>query len=366
MDLKQELDQIKLEIKQKEADITAIKKQLRRNPDDIDLSVDLEEKQLQLKDLNHRYDKIVDAGAVVESSKKARVDTGLWLVTGSVADALHTKGVRSRVYRLADLGIGYYDPSHPQAIYYEDKTLMVHILFKSEETALRFDSQLQNEEVTMGSPMNGHEITSQVVLAESASNDSLRRIRFKDYKPMDSESPQESMSQIATEFSYFANTTDEFKYQKIEEYSVFGPLGMAESCHLMSREHCRKYESYRSFDRNPSNRLALSRDMHGFFDGLNTGGLPVVKMSVVSVSPEPVVDGRYEVRIQIKVLTVDYKSNVFNRLKKGSKQVDGDDLAMTTSVLILDPNVFKKCMDWKEKQTQKQWDDYCNMDSAVP
>ncbi|KAI8904127.1 hypothetical protein EDD86DRAFT_92275 [Gorgonomyces haynaldii] len=366
MDLKQELDQIKQEIKEKEDLVFSVNKKLKKNPNDTDLQAELEHYQQQLQDLKAYRNKIVDAGAVVESSKKARVDTGLWLVTGSVADALHTKGVRSRVYRLADLGIGYYDPSHPQAIYYEDKTLMVHILFESKEQALRFDSQLQNEEVIMGSPMNGHEITSQVVLAESASNDSLCRIRFKDYKPMDSESPQESMSQIATEYSYFANTTDEFKYQKIEEYSVFGPLGMAESCHLMSGEHCRKYESYRSFDRNPSNRLALSRDMHGFFDGLNTGGLPVVKMSVVSVSPEPVVDGRYEVRIQIKVLTVDYKSNVFNRLKKGSKQVDGDDLAMTTSVLILDPNVFKKCMDWKEKQTQKQWDDYCNMDSAVP
>ncbi|KAI8914553.1 hypothetical protein EDD86DRAFT_179991, partial [Gorgonomyces haynaldii] len=289
-----------------------------------------------------------------------------WLVTGSVADALHTKGVRSRVYRLADLGIGYYDPSHPQAIYYEDKTLMVHILFESKETALRFESQLRCEKVTMGSPLNSRNISSDVQQIDHVPNTPLRRIYFDHYIPTESESPQESMSQIATEFSYFANTTDEFKYQKIEEYSVFGPLGMAESCHLMSREHCRKYESYRSFDRNPSNRLALSRDMHGFFDGLNTGKLPVVKMSVVSVSPEPVVDGRYEVRIQIKVLTVDYKRPVFNRLQPGSKQVDGDDLAMTTSVLILDPNVFKKCMDWKEKQTQKQWDDYFNMDSAVP
>ncbi|KAI8914643.1 hypothetical protein EDD86DRAFT_199792, partial [Gorgonomyces haynaldii] len=355
IDLNQKLTQIEQEIKQKEAEIRKTMIALEAEEDYKQkriLTVELNILEKELKDLNHRYDKIVDAGAVVESSKKAGVDSRLWLVTGSVGDALHTKGVRSRVYRLADLGIGYYDPSHPQAIYYEDKTLMVHILFESKETALRFESQLRCEKVTMGSPLNSRNISSDVQQIDHVPNTPLRRIYFDHYIPTESESPQESMSQIATEYSYFATQQTSSR--------------MAESCHLMSREHCRKYESYRSFDRNPSNRLALSRDMHGFFDGLNTGKMPVVKMSVVSVSPEPVVDGRYQVRIQIKVLTVDYKRPVFNRLQPGSKQVDGDDLAMTTSVLILDPNVFKKCMDWKEKQTQKQWDDYFNMDSAVP
>lgn len=58
-----------------------------------------------------------------------------WLVSGSVQNALHTKGVRFRLYRLAASYLGHYDPDHVvdehvQAFWYEDTTLRVHVLFK--------------------------------------------------------------------------------------------------------------------------------------------------------------------------------------------------------------------------------------------
>ena len=65
-----------------------------------------------------------------------RQQSELWLVRGSVANALSTKGVRCRLYRLAGTYLGYYDPARrtgdkDSALWYEDKTLCIHILFKT-------------------------------------------------------------------------------------------------------------------------------------------------------------------------------------------------------------------------------------------
>ncbi|TPX51427.1 hypothetical protein SeMB42_g01911 [Synchytrium endobioticum] len=60
----------------------------------------------------------------------APTSTALWLVTGSVTDALSTKGVRSRLYRLADDQLAYYDPCQSKAFCYEDQTLIVYMLFE--------------------------------------------------------------------------------------------------------------------------------------------------------------------------------------------------------------------------------------------
>jgi Crinkler effector protein N-terminal domain len=59
----------------------------------------------------------------------------LWLVNGSVENALNMKGVRCRLYRLAGSYLGYYDPDHLignqiQALWYDGATLRVHVLFK--------------------------------------------------------------------------------------------------------------------------------------------------------------------------------------------------------------------------------------------
>jgi len=273
-------------------------------------------------------------------------------VTGDIKDALSTKGVRSRLFRLADSNLGYYDPNHEnKAIYYQESTLMVHVLFESRERALQFESQLRAEKVTMGSSLNNMEITSNVSSLFLKLFD-LQRIYFDHYKPTDSESPQDTFSQISTEFSYFGNTSDEFKYQRIEADWVFGSLGNAESAHLMSREHCKKYESYHKYDNDKSNRLALSRDMHGFYDALSST-VPVINITIHSISTELILDGRYRVDLNVAVISAEYKEIIFNRLKTGSTRTD-DELVMQTFVYILDPNVFNKCILWKASQIEKR------------
>ncbi|KAG4063868.1 hypothetical protein PC123_g1326, partial [Phytophthora cactorum] len=42
--------------------------------------------------------------------EQEHAQTGLWLVTGSVDNALDTRGIRCKLYWMATLRIGYYDP----------------------------------------------------------------------------------------------------------------------------------------------------------------------------------------------------------------------------------------------------------------
>ncbi|KAH9139077.1 hypothetical protein AeRB84_016636, partial [Aphanomyces euteiches] len=146
-------------------------------------------------------------------AESARVEDKLWLVCGSITNASSIKGVRCRLYRLAGTFLGYYDPARTgkdSALWYEDKTLRIHILFKTEENALRFDNALQEEPVTLGSPLNGQQ---------------LRRIYFMHYVPQESESPQDTISSISLTSSVTVvdPSTEEFCYQRIEDDRYFLP-----------------------------------------------------------------------------------------------------------------------------------------------
>ncbi|EGZ11331.1 hypothetical protein PHYSODRAFT_287339, partial [Phytophthora sojae] len=50
--------------------------------------------------------------------EQEHAQTGLWLVTGSVGNALNTKGIRCKLYWMATLRIGYYDPTRCIAFWY--------------------------------------------------------------------------------------------------------------------------------------------------------------------------------------------------------------------------------------------------------
>ncbi|KAL4086252.1 hypothetical protein PRIC1_014382 [Phytophthora ramorum] len=68
--------------------------------------------------------------------EQEHAQTGLWLVTGSVDNALNMKGIRCRLYRLAGSYLGYYDPARraedkDNALWYEGKTLRIHSLFET-------------------------------------------------------------------------------------------------------------------------------------------------------------------------------------------------------------------------------------------
>ncbi|KAG9401647.1 hypothetical protein AC1031_009502 [Aphanomyces cochlioides] len=220
-----------------------------------------------------------------------------WVVKGSVESALDVKGVRSILYQLAHSNIAYYDPNYAHAFTYDVKKLMVHVLFKSEDNAQFFEAKFLDEYHTFGSPLNILTILSNVDEVARPSNVSnLRRVKFSDFHPSDSDSLQEMMSQTSalSEVSYLDQNTELFQYQRIEDTRIFPCIARAEKAHLISKEHCENYEGYTKYKHDPNNFLALSRDMPGWFDALNTD-FPFFKVDVVSWEEKPSVNGRYKV-----------------------------------------------------------------------
>ncbi|KAL3674338.1 hypothetical protein V7S43_000294 [Phytophthora oleae] len=119
---------------------------------------------------------------------------GLWLVTGSVENALNSKGIRYNLYWMATMRIGFYDPTRRSGnknvvFWYQDKKLCFHVLFKTEDAALRFETDLMTGPYTLGSPLTNHVVDTRVALTKAVSTD-LQRIFHLDYVPDDSESPQ--------------------------------------------------------------------------------------------------------------------------------------------------------------------------------
>ncbi|EGZ25222.1 hypothetical protein PHYSODRAFT_326275 [Phytophthora sojae] len=209
--------------------------------------------------------------------EQEHAQTGLWLVTGSVDNALNTKGIRCKLYWMATLRIGYYDPTR-----------------------------------CIGNK---------------------NRVFYCDYVPDDSESPQNTVSSISltTSVSNLDSSTDEFRFQRIEDEKFFLPYGKAESCHLVSRKQSRDHKrEFAKYDRDSNNRLALSREMHGWFDGMSIE-VPIVNMLPGSVEENQSIGTRRKVEVFVKVLDAQCTDRVFSRLKGGSTRTD-DPLMMKTFV----------------------------------
>jgi hypothetical protein len=287
-----------------------------------------------------------------------------WKVSGHISNSLSIKGVRSRMYRNADTHLGYYEVGQNAFSYDENgSTLIINVLFKTEENALRFESHLRGESITLNSPMNSLDIIANVV--KSSNSELGSRIYYKDYTPTDSESPQETESVITHHFSTIEETSDEFKYQRIEKFAIFGSFGKADSCHIMSSLHCKTFPtSYEKYDRDPNNRLAMSRDLHGWFDNLNSE-LPLFYLKIVSKSEKIVVDDRYKIILSVVAYNQEAADMIFSRLIEGSTQTSNP-LIMNTYVHITKPTVFQTCLEWKERECKKFWERYERMDSAVP
>lgn len=272
------------------------------------------------------------------------------------------KGVRAQVYSYADKFLGYHEDERP-AIYYEirgqseekDLHLKFHIIFKSEENALHFDSEVRLSASKPGSPLNSLTIQTEVRELKGAEKIG-ERIYFAQYDPKENEeSPQATTAYSENYFSTVDEISDLFKFQRIESFGVFSSHGKAQSCHLISKAHCASYPSYANYENNENNRIALSLAMHGYFDGFSQiGNLRLFCLTYVGASESAVIEGRYKVDLLVEAFDNESAALIFPRLTDGSSATDNP-LVMRTFVHVKDPAAFSKCIDWKESNTRKNW-----------
>eukprot|EP00158_Paraphelidium_tribonemae_P009172 Partr_v1_DN28793_c0_g1_i2_m62112 len=279
----------------------------------------------------------------------------LWSVSGTIIGAFKSKGVRAQLYQFAAKHLGYYEKDK-NAFDYIDSDLIMQVIFKKENAALRFENEIIDAGVTIG-PFIGlasHTLVEEVTYAKLG-----LRILTNHYDI-------EEFSDTDSVFSGTASTSDidsdQFKYQRIEKESLFYLSHGLESCHLMSSSYCKIISSCNKYDNDPSNRLVLSRDMHGYLDALSpldrTKCAPLFCFNYLKCSKDPVIGMRYEVTIQIEAVDQHCANLIFHRLNDGA-DITGE-LTRDVKVYVLNPEVFKVCCNWKEREIRTRWNIYNN------
>ncbi|UIZ23789.1 hypothetical protein KXD40_009600 [Peronospora effusa] len=224
-----------------------------------------------------------------------------------------------------------------------------------ERDAWLFKNALDSDPHMLGSRLSGQIITCKFTRFEAGYIE-LHHIAFLDYDSQESDSPQTTLVSVSssTSRSVLDFASEEYCCMRIEEDWLFYPYGKPESCHMISRKQCNRNKSpFGKFDHDPNNRLALSREMHGFYDGLSLD-IPIVNMFPVSVEEKLSNSSRYKVEVLVKVYDLYCTKRVFYRLKRGSAKTD-DPLVMKTFVYVENPDTFCFCMKWKHDEIEKAW-----------
>ena len=131
----------------------------------------------------------------------------------------------------------------------------------------------------------------------------------------------------------------------------------AEKCHLIDNAVCKEHEKFKDYKDDENNHLAMSRDLHGFFLGLNIiGRLPLFKLDYVRTFADKEFQNRYKVEISVEAFDFASANLIFPKLNLGSTISQGA-LKANTFVYVLNPTTFKLCLDWKSKSTQEKWDE---------
>ena len=287
-----------------------------------------------------------------------------WLVTGSISESKWRKGVRKRMYKLASQWLGYYDGEQPAFTYDDEHNLLLQVLFETKQNALQFENDVQNETITDVSPIRNLEVITDVTGINRQAV--FRRIYQHHYNPDEHDSPQDGLSMISGTTSILDMSRPVFIYQRLEKDSIFGSHYRADSCHLMSRAYCIQYnDQFGDYNGDDNNRLALSADVHRWFDGISVD-VPLFNLTIDEVSRFPLsqVDGRYEVKLSVRAFDEEAARMLFGRLKEGSQSTQ-DPLVVKTFIFVTNPVIFRQCLEWKTAEINDKWNKYLNLLSAV-
>jgi len=282
-----------------------------------------------------------------------------WAISGTISSAKNLKGVRATLYRLASTYLGYQDGT-VAPFWYEGNDLQFRLLFESKQDADYFRRRLYDECLIHNSSFVQRNI-SQVSLTETH-NSVGKEILVTDYNPDETDSPQNNISMVSGATSILDSSRPLFIYQRIESDSIFGQHYKADSCHLISKSYYSK--NSHETDDVENNRLAMSCDVHCWYDGNNVD----VPLFNLTISPPPsrraaIVENRHEVRLLVTAYDIDSARLLFPRLKEGSEIIS--ELQAIVSVFVLDPKIFSTCIEWKAAEIQADWDRYNSMSSPA-
>eukprot|EP00981_Chlorochromonas_danica_P003125 scaffold622_cov174-Ochromonas_danica.AAC.1 len=265
-------------------------------------------------------------------------------VSARITNSKGFRAWRAKTFVLADDCNGFYCAGgEPESIYYEENTLVLNVLFKSEDDARRFRSALERRALNFCiiSSVTVSESYEEVVLPTRA-----REIHATHYVHGESDSPQHSLA-----VSDYKSQADED-----EDHHL---------CHLASNKKDKD---------NQNNLLILSWTTLQCFDGLN---LVTKQHMVPSIAIQFVeFQGRETLeftngypfqkdKVAISVESPDPKvlEGIGLLLKAGSSVVDGK---LHSFVHVDSWEEFKKFLTIKYVETTRLWEKHLPLGSLLP
>lgn len=278
-----------------------------------------------------------------------------WRATGSITGT-RKMGFRRGLYQMADDCLGFYESSKGMKknpfSYQDDETLMINVLFENRSDALHFRSAVYRNADTV-SPNGDLVVTLTVVPVSDAVLDET--ILVGHFEP-DKDSPPDTPRSLSGVTELY-DTSLLFRYQRVEDERYFGVRYKADRAHLIDKTVCVKSKQFAKFRDNENNFLALSKEVHCWFDALSNviDKLPFFKLMIkeVSPNPDPTNDFRYRVLLLVEAYDVESARLFFPRLKDGSKQIN--DTQAETFIYVLDPEEFRVCLSWKNDKIDSLW-----------
>ena len=279
----------------------------------------------------------------------------LWRATGTINGA-RKMGFRRGMYRTAQTYLGFYEKSNGIKLdpfsYQDDETLTINVLFEQKSDALHFRAAVY-ENVDTVSPQGELAVSLSVDLASDAVLDEMILVGHYVY---DDDSPPDTPRPLSGVTELF-DTSPLFRYQRLEDERYFGGLYKADRAHLIDKPLCEKGKRFASFRDNENNFLALSKEVHCWFDALSNVSekIPFFKLLIKHVSSnlDPANDFRYRVLLTVEAYNAESARLFFPRLKDGSLVVNGTQAE--TFVYVKNPEEFRVCLSWKNDKIDALW-----------
>jgi hypothetical protein len=278
-----------------------------------------------------------------------------WRATGSITGA-RKMGFRRGMYRTAQTYLGFYEKSNGIKLdpfsYQDDGTLTINVLFEQRSDALHFRAAVY-ENVGTASPQGEFAVSLSVDLASDAVLDEMVLVG---HYVRDDDSPPDTPRPLSGVTELF-DTSPLFRYQRLEDERYFGGLYKADRAHLIDKPLCEKGKRFAKFQDNENNFLALSKEVHCWFDALSNVSekIPFFKLFIkdVSSNQDPANDFRYRVLLTVEAYNAETARLFFPRLKDGSLVVN--DTQAETFVYVLNPEEFRVCLSWKNNKIDSLW-----------
>ena len=284
------------------------------------------------------------------------------------------RGIRAAAYKSAEEHLARYFGSKENSFYYDGDHLMISVIFLSADRAQAelFQTSLnhwhfRNFLVGLHGKVQVDKKIQVLRLSEIPRDPQdpsapaiPQRVLFGEYDGADSESPMQTLedfmgSHASSSTDVVLKEDDLVKFQSLESQDCFQVCG-AYRMHIKD-----KSKSSPDLQANPNNLLAGSwTPFHQLFDGLGTPDqVPKLAIRFEKVHPEQIVVSetrkRQRVDVALEFRNEQVERLVAPRLKEGSEKNKQKDLEWLSFVYVEDVDTFKKCLNWKYKETKKKW-----------